>query len=267
MLCARSVDSACVHTLWSWGSSVAWRQFLRTVWPVPWWGRTCPKRGACCFILPRPSGPWAEEIFLYFFNTCFWGLLNSSTLHAATGQQPTCSFPSRTLDFFPCFMSLWFYLWLTETSHDTLPNLPIPGVPFPALLTISGDGFRSNLQPLLIPIDLFLFLLVEEHFTVPGTKVPPFPSITWEVFSLPLVSRIDWNSSYIFSILTSKAINWHINELILRGQLIGWSFGGAWKLWKVSPIFFLGHSQQIINIILDSSAQALSIDIFVGWFD
>jgi hypothetical protein len=35
---------------------------------------------------------------------------------------------------------------------------------------------------------------------------------------------------YIFGILTSKAINWSINELILRGQLVGGHLGGLGNL-------------------------------------
>ena len=53
------------HTLLeSWGSSVAWRWFLR-MWPMSWWRWTCSERGACSLILPRPSSLWAEEtVFL-----------------------------------------------------------------------------------------------------------------------------------------------------------------------------------------------------------
>jgi len=33
-----------------------------------------------------------------------------------------------------------------------------------------------------------------------------------------LRSRVNRNMNYIFGILTSRAINWYINELILRGS-------------------------------------------------
>ena len=38
--------------------------------------------------------------------------------------------------------------------------------------------------------------------------------------------RVKWNKNHIFGILTSRAINWHINELILRGRLVGGHLGG-----------------------------------------
>jgi len=44
----------------SWGSSVAWRWFLR-MWPMSWWRWACLEKGACSFILLRPSSLWAEE--------------------------------------------------------------------------------------------------------------------------------------------------------------------------------------------------------------
>ena len=74
----------------SWGSSVAWRWFLR-MWPMSWWGWTCSERGACSFNLPRPSSLWVEETLFLPVYTLFWGLFSSPTLFAATGQQPTCS--------------------------------------------------------------------------------------------------------------------------------------------------------------------------------
>jgi len=89
MLCAILVDSACAY-FESWGSSVAWRWFLR-MWPMSWWRWTCSERGACSFNLPRPSSLWAEETLFLSVFTFFWGLFSSPTLFAATGQQPTCS--------------------------------------------------------------------------------------------------------------------------------------------------------------------------------
>jgi hypothetical protein len=60
-----------------------------------------------------------------------------------------------------------------------------------------------------------------------------------------LTLRVDWNINYIFGILTSRAINWYINESILRGRLVGGHLGGLGNLGGVSRIF-LGHFQQII---------------------
>jgi hypothetical protein len=47
-----------------------------------------------------------------------------------------------------------------------LPNLSIPDVPFPAALLSTFTRRRFQVKPasLLIPIDLFLFLLVEEFY-------------------------------------------------------------------------------------------------------
>jgi len=105
----------------SWGSSVAWRWFLR-MWPMSWWRWTCSERGACSFNLPRPSSLWAEETLFLSVFTFFWGLFNSPTLFAATGRSTTNLFMisvlSRTIDFF--FLSLWIYLWLAETSQQPI---------------------------------------------------------------------------------------------------------------------------------------------------
>ena len=61
-----------------------------------------------------------------------------------------------------------------------LPNLIIPDVPFPALLsTLILRRFQVKPATLLIPIDLFLFLLVEEFY---GTRYQsdPFSKISVE---------------------------------------------------------------------------------------
>ena len=58
----------------------------------------------------------------------------------------------------------------------------------------------------------------------------------------------------------SKAINWYI---YLRDQLVGGHLGGLKKLGGVSRIF-LGHFQQIINTLSESSAQSQLIDTLVG---
>jgi hypothetical protein len=53
------------------------------------------------------------------FSFCLHQISRASqqlTLFAATGQQPTCSeFPFSAEHYF--FLSLWFYLWLAETSQ------------------------------------------------------------------------------------------------------------------------------------------------------
>jgi hypothetical protein len=62
----------------------------------------------------------------------------------------------------------------------TLPNLSIPNVHFPVQLSIIINShpirIRFQLKPatLLIPIDFLLFCWWR-NFTVPGTKVAPFP--------------------------------------------------------------------------------------------
>jgi hypothetical protein len=63
----------------------------------------------------------------------------------------------------------------------TLPNLSIPDVPFSTLLsTLISRQFQVKPTTLLVPIDLILFLLVEESYG-PGTKVAPFPYFMWKV--------------------------------------------------------------------------------------
>ena len=81
---------------------------------------TCSERGACSFILPRPSSLWAEETAFLSVYTFFWGNFSSPTLFAATGQQLTCSWlpfqqNNRLFSF-----SLWIYLWLAETSQQPI---------------------------------------------------------------------------------------------------------------------------------------------------
>ena len=44
-----------------------------------------------------------------------------------------------------------------------------------------------------------------------------------------LTSRVKWNINHMFGILTSRAIDWHINELTLRGRLEGGHLGGLGK--------------------------------------
>jgi len=87
------------------------------------WRWTCSERGACSFILPRPSSLWAEETFFLSVNTFFWRLLNSPTLllqqvnnqlvHDFLSQQP------EQKTFF-LFWALWIYLWLAETSQQPI---------------------------------------------------------------------------------------------------------------------------------------------------
>ena len=50
---------------------------------MSWWRRTCSEQGACSFILPTPSGSWAEETFFLFVYAFFWGLFSGPTLWGA----------------------------------------------------------------------------------------------------------------------------------------------------------------------------------------
>jgi hypothetical protein len=60
---------------------------------------TCPKRGACSFVSPRPSGLRAEELFLLFVYTFFEGFstarpfllqqVNNQLVHNFLSQQNT----------------------------------------------------------------------------------------------------------------------------------------------------------------------------------
>jgi len=67
----------------------------------------------------------------------------------------------------------------------TLPNLFIPDMPFLALLsTLIRRRFQVKPGTPLIIIDIFV-LLWWRSFTVPNTKVAPFPYLKWGViFSL-----------------------------------------------------------------------------------
>ena len=65
-----STPLACAYFK-SWGSSVAWRWFSR-MWIMSWWRWTYSERGACSFILPRPSSLWAEETFFLSVYAFFW---------------------------------------------------------------------------------------------------------------------------------------------------------------------------------------------------
>ena len=108
----------------SWGSSVAWRWFLR-MWPMSWWRWTCSEWGACSFILPRPSSLWAYQrgnissfclrLFLRTFQQPNPFCCNRSTANLFIN-----SFLSRTLDLLLFFLSLWIYLWLAETSQQPI---------------------------------------------------------------------------------------------------------------------------------------------------
>jgi hypothetical protein len=76
---------AWARILWQRRQQRGLRRFLR-MRPVPCWWKTCPKRGAHSFTLPRPSGFWAEETFLHqFFVYIFcWGLFSNQALFDAT---------------------------------------------------------------------------------------------------------------------------------------------------------------------------------------
>ena len=68
-----------------------------------------------------------------------------------------------------------------------------------------------------------------------------------------LASRVDWNINYIFGILTLKAIDWYINESILRGS--GGGPGGSGNFGGCSRTL-LGHLYKLLYIFgfLSSSA-------------
>ena len=51
-----------------------------------------------------------------------------------------------------------------------------------------------------------------------------------------LDTRVDPNRNYIFGTLTLKAIDWYINESILRGQKGGGRGSGNWG--GGSPVFY-----------------------------
>ena len=57
---------------------------------------------------------------------------------------------------------------------------------------------------------------------------------------------VNRNIYYIFGVLTSRAINWYINESILRGSKGGWGPGGSGDLGGVSKI--TGPLSRNINI-------------------
>jgi hypothetical protein len=97
---------------------VAWRWFSR-MWPVSWWRWTCSERVACSFILPRPSGLWAdEENFLFTPFLRIFQQPNPFCCNRSTTNLFMISFLSRTLDFF--FLSLWIYFRLAKTSQQPI---------------------------------------------------------------------------------------------------------------------------------------------------
>ena len=94
-------------------------------------------RGACSFMLPRPSSLWAEETFFLSVYTIVANhrhcKVKGSAQQSGLFQQPNpfccnrsttnlsmISFLSRTLGFFLFFLSLWIYLWLAETSQQPI---------------------------------------------------------------------------------------------------------------------------------------------------
>ena len=50
-----------------------------------------------------------------------------------------------------------------------------------------------------------------------------------------LTSRVNRNINYIFGILTSRTIDWYINESILRGSGEGGGPGGVWEFGGGAP--------------------------------
>jgi hypothetical protein len=53
-----------------------------------------------------------------------------------------------------------------------------------------------------------------------------------------LTTRVNQNINYIFGILTLRAIDWYINELILRGSGGGGCPGGSREFFGGSPKFY-----------------------------
>ena len=130
-------DGSCDRAYFeSWGSSVAWRWFLR-MWPMSWWRWTCSERGACSFNLPRPSSLWAEETLFLPVYTFFWGLFSYPTLFAALGQQPICPWFPFSAEQYTFSFSFWAYGficgWPRPVSSRSAKQ---PGWKSPPIVTI-----------------------------------------------------------------------------------------------------------------------------------
>ena len=74
-----------------------------------------------------------------------------------------------------------------------------------------------------------------------------------------LTTRVNQNINYIFGILLVRAADQYLNESILR-----WSKGGGVEELGGVLQNFTGPLSQIINLLLESSAQAQSIGTVVG---
>jgi len=131
----------------NWGSSVAWRWFLRMC-PMSWWRWTCSEQGACSFILPRPSSLWGEETFflsVYTFQKSFLRTFqqpNPFCCGRSTNNLFMISLISRTIDFF--FLSLWIYLWPRPVSSRSAKQ---PGWRSPPIVTIVTIDFLRSVGP------------------------------------------------------------------------------------------------------------------------
>jgi hypothetical protein len=103
---------------------VAWRWFSH-IWPMSWWRWTCSTR--CSFILPRPSGLWAEETFLLLFYNFFEDFLTARpfSLQQVNSHLPVHNFLAhQNARLFLFFLSIWIYLWLAETSQQPISQKP-----------------------------------------------------------------------------------------------------------------------------------------------
>ena len=64
---------------------------------------------------------------------------------------------------------------------------------------------------------------------------------------------------YKFGFLASRAIDWYVYESNPGGRGVGWSPDVVIVFLGGGSSFFLGHSHGVLNISLESSAQAQSI--------
>ena len=95
----------------SWGSSVAWRWFLR-MWPMSWWRWTCSERGACSLICQDHRVCELRKHFSFLFSPLFEDFsaaqpfllqqVNNQLVHDFLSQQKTrlFLFLSEHMDLF-----------------------------------------------------------------------------------------------------------------------------------------------------------------------
>ena len=68
----------------------------------------------------------------------------------------------------------------------------------------------------------------------------------------------------MFGILTSRSIDWYINESIMRGSVGGGGSRGSQGNFGGGSRIIPGHFHEMINKFLESCAQAQSIGTLVG---